>query len=468
MWLTIRTGDDAGKSVEVGSGEFIIGRDDDCDLTLNDGKVSRRHARITKLPDGRWKVEDLGSANGSFVNRQAVQTHELSGNEQLQFGDTVIACSATDPRVEIGGTVIESHEERGKTRPPQTQSALYRYVAARSRRVTILSGVALGLVAIVAVLLVAGVFSGEDTSAKVERVISRATPSTVLIVAGGDDGTETGSGWVLDARQGLIVTNGHVVNAGAPVQVGVGNEVRPASVEAAAPCDDLALLRLRDTRGLKSMRLGTQSSLKLGETVVAIGFPGGATAEAKLTSTTGVVSVVSSRYQEATLDVPAYPNVIQTDAAINPGNSGGPLLDLDGRLVGVNSAGRTLSPEGRIIQGQNFAIGVDRARQVLKTLERGRSIGWAGLTFEYLTPEQLKSRDLGLGLLISGTFKGRGGARAKIKPDSLLTAVNGQPLSNSLSSYCDVAGRIREGQRAKLTLTPPGSRRSRDVSVRFG
>jgi putative serine protease PepD len=315
---------------------------------------------------------------------------------------------------------------------------------------------------------VAGVFSGSDTSAEVQKVVSRATPSTVLIVAGGENGTETGSGWVLDARQGLIVTNGHVVNAGAPIQVGVGSEVRPASVESVAPCDDLALLKLKNTKGLRTLPLGSQSSLRLGETVVAVGYPGGATAEAKLTSTTGVVSVVNSRYQEATLDVPAYPNVIQTDAAINPGNSGGPLLDLKGRLVGVNSAGRTLSPDGRIIQGQNYAIGVDRARRVLGTLSQGKSVAWAGLTFDYLTPDQLQARHLGLGLVINGLFKGHGADRAGIERNSLLTAVNGQPLSNSLSSYCDVAAGIKDGQRAKLSVIPPGGHRARDVTVRFG
>ena len=68
--------------------------------------------------------------------------------------------------------------------------------------------------------------------------------------------------------------------------------------------------------------------------------------------------------------------MIQTDAAINPGNSGGPLLDLDGRVIGVTSAARTLTPQGRIVQGQSYAIGIDRVRQVTGELRKGRSTSW--------------------------------------------------------------------------------------------
>src|SRR5205823_6033027 len=107
-----------------------------------------------------------------------------------------------------------------------------------------------------------------------------------------------------------------------------------------------------------------------------------------------VVSVARTEYREYALDVPRYPNVIQTDAAVNPGNSGGPLLDLQGRLVGVTSAVRTLSPDGRIVQGQNYAIGVDRVRQVTRVLRTGRSIGWAGLGFSY--PAARRDEPVGL------------------------------------------------------------------------
>ena len=80
--------------------------------------------------------------------------------------------------------------------------------------------------------------------------------------------------------------------------------------------------------------------------------------------------------------MPQYPNVLQTDAAINPGNSGGPLVNTDGELVGVNSAGIT-DLGGRTIQGQGYAIGVDRVKEIVPTLRQGRSIGWTGLGFGF-------------------------------------------------------------------------------------
>ena len=236
--------------------------------------------------------------------------------------------------------------------------------------------------------------------------------------------------------EGLIVTNAHVANAPGALQVGVGGELRPAKRVGLAPCEDLAVLRVAGAAGLDSQPLGRQSDLALGQTVVSVGYPSNASLEANLTSTTGVVSVVRSAYRERSLDLPRYPNVIQTDAAINPGNSGGPLLDLDGKVIGVTSAGRTITPEGRIIQGQNYAIGIDRVRKVAGRLRTGRSSNWTGASFEYLTPAQLRERDLPPGILIAGAAPGTAARRADLE-GAMLVAINGQPIDNSLASYCD-------------------------------
>src|SRR2546429_4547239 len=88
--LTIRSGADAGRTVTVEGSEFTIGRQADCDLVLTDLKVSRHHAAIRSLPDGRTVLYDLGSSNGTYVNGQRVQSILLSGSEQVQLGDTVI------------------------------------------------------------------------------------------------------------------------------------------------------------------------------------------------------------------------------------------------------------------------------------------------------------------------------------------------------------------------------------------
>ncbi|MBA3329514.1 MAG: serine protease [Actinobacteria bacterium] len=138
----------------------------------------------------------------------------------------------------------------------------------------------------------------------------------------------------------------------------------------------LAVLRVPGARFPKALPLRKQSSLRHGETVVALGYPANASGLVTLTSTTGVVSVTRSAYREPSLDIPSYSNVIQTVAAINPGHSGGLVIDLRGRLVGVNTVRRMVSGD-RIIQGENYAIGSDRVREVTEALRRGRSFAQA-------------------------------------------------------------------------------------------
>jgi len=318
-----------------------------------------------------------------------------------------------------------------------------------------------------AILLATRVFFGDDASAAVKRVVREAAPGTVLVVA--QDGSRevgSGSGWVIDAKEGLIVTNAHVLNGGNTFRIGLANEFRDARVVGVAPCEDLGLLRVRDTSGLKALPLGSQSSLELGETVIAVGYPGNASGEASLTSTTGVVSVVESAYRESALDVPRYSNVIQTDAAINPGNSGGPLLDLDGRLVGVNSAGRTIARDGRIVQGQNYAIGVDRVKEVTRILRTGRSLGWSGFSFDYPSAAELRRSKRPVGLRINEAVQGTEAARAGLSTkDATLLAVNGFSLDNSLASYCDAVDGIASGEQVRLTVLDRGARKAREITV---
>ena len=221
------------------------------------------------------------------------------------------------------------------------------------------------------------------------------------------------------------------------------------------------------TSGLTALPLGRQSALELGQTVVSVGYPKNASLEASLTSTTGVVSVVSSAYRKRRLDLPRYPDVIQSDAAINPGNSGGPLLDLDGRVTGVTSAGRTITPEGRIIQGQNYAIGIDRVREITGTLRSGRSPAWTGASFEYLTPAQLRDRGLPPGILIAGAAPGTAAARAHLA-GALLVAVDGRRIDNSLAGYCDVMQGAAGGRSVTYSVLRPGTARPRPVRLALG
>ncbi|MBA2460447.1 MAG: trypsin-like peptidase domain-containing protein, partial [Actinobacteria bacterium] len=177
---------------------------------------------------------------------------------------------------------------------------------------------------------------------------------------------------------------------------------------------------------------------------------------------------VRTAYRERALDVPRYSNVVQTDAAINPGSSGGPLVDLDGRLVGVSAAGRTLSSDGRVIQGQNYAIGVDRVKQVVSVLRTGHSIGWTGLGFGYPTERELAGGQSPAGLLARGAVPGTAARRAGLDADAgVIVAVNGLPLDNSLASYCDAVAGARSGDRVTFSVLRPGSTQPRDVALTF-
>lgn len=463
MWLTIRSGRDIGKKVAVGAEGLTIGRDGDCDLVLADQRVSRRHASLQRGADGRVTVLDLDSGNGTFIDGRRAQSAALEGGEQIQLGDTVLTFSLDEPPDVAVGTVISGRQSS------RTRSSLQRLVLKRSRRATIASGAAILAAIVTGGLFVAGVLTPGGQDDAVRRVVRAAAPSTVMIDGrAGGRSVETGSGWVLDAARGLIVTNAHVVNAAQSFRVGVGKERRDATIVSVAPCEDLAVLRVARTARLRSLPLGRQSTVELGETVVALGYPRNASLESSLTSTTGVVSLTHSSYREAALDVPHYPNVIQTDAAINAGNSGGPLLDLDGRLVGVNSAGRSQAPDGSVVQGQSYAIGIDRVRDVLPALRAGRSIGWIGAGFQYPTGTDPAAQGGGSGLLIGAPVAGTSAARAGLGDrGQVLVAVDGRSIGNTLASYCDAVGAMRSGRPITLSVIDAGRTRPRTVKLRL-
>jgi len=202
--------------------------------------------------------------------------------------------------------------------------------------------------------------------------------------------------------------------------------------------------------------------------VVAIGFPADAAAGDSPGSTTGVVSTRHTAFKDPAPDVPAYPDVLQTDTSLNPGNSGGPLVDLDARVVGVDSAVRSSGPDDRPLQNVNYAITIDRARRVLADLQAGRAAAWTGLTFAYPTDDELRAARLPEGLRVTGAIPGTPAARAGIREGDLLAGVNGRRIANTLRSYCDAAGGGRTGDEVELAFASPGSRRTRAVRVKLG
>jgi S1-C subfamily serine protease len=471
MWLFVKAGGGSGRTVRVTGERFVLGRAEGCDLQLYDDNVSRRHAELRELPEGRALLRDLGSVNGTYVDGRRVTEVELDGGEQIQIGDTVIEASVDQPEADRA-TAIGMRSGRSDSalrRAIRSDSVVRAALEAprRARRTALLAAL-VGVAATIAVLYATGLLGRTQRSAA--DVVEEVAPATALVETLDADGnrTSTGTGFVLDAGRGVVVTNAHVVNQGARFRVALAGRSRPATILASAPCEDLALLRVRDRAGLQAIELGRQSELRRDQTVVAIGYPGNAALRDELTSTEGVVSVVRTTYREGTPDVPRYPYVVQTDEAINPGNSGGPLVDLDGRLIGVNAAGRTVGPDGRPIQGQGYAIGVDRVRTVVAGLREGRSIGWSGAGFAYPTAETLADQGLPLGVRVAHVVAGTDIERKL--PEAArdyIVEVDGRSVDNTLAGWCDVAGTIRSGQRVRLGVIAAGADRMRTVTVRF-
>ncbi|MBA2794890.1 MAG: trypsin-like peptidase domain-containing protein [Thermoleophilaceae bacterium] len=208
---------------------------------------------------------------------------------------------------------------------------------------------------------------------------------------GGKDGTATGSGFVVD-EDGTIITNAHVVEGSDEVSVSFeedGSDLIDAKVLGRDESTDLAVLRVNpnDVKDLRVVPLGSSKDAKVGDPVVAIGNPFGYTR----TVTTGIVSAVARRIN-APNDF-TIGNVIQTDASINPGNSGGPLLDAEGRVIGINAQIATGGTEGSV--GIGFAIPIDTAKDLLPQLRKGEDIqrgflGVSAATVDVKLAEELK------------------------------------------------------------------------------
>jgi S1-C subfamily serine protease len=475
MWLTIRSGSQRGRVLAVTGERFVVGRTEECQLILDDLQVSRQHCAFDPLPDGRAFLEDMGSMNGTFVNGQRVEAPLLlHGNEQVRVGQVTLITSLSEPRQSPTRTMAVPGSAPS---PSGERRAIRRGV----RTATVLALVATLIAAGVGGFLLYDALRDDPVTpspqaptsplSTVSDVIEQVTPSTVLVVnRKGNQRVASGTGWVLDAEEGLIVTNYHVTNGGNDFQVGVGDVLRPARMVGAAPCEDLAVLRVADREGLRTLPLGSQEELRQGDAVVALGYPVSGTIEDILIATEGIVSSVRSGFDIPAVDVPQFTNVVQTDAAINPGNSGGPLVDLAGRLVGVNTAIQRRSG-GQIIENQGFAIGVDRVAEIVPTLREGRSIGWFGGSL-LLPGLDVNPAELGLpngpGLIIDAVVPGTPAEEAGFgRTPGLLVAVDGRPVGRGgIPGYCKVAGDRESGSSARLEVILPGGDRQ-ELAVTF-
>jgi serine protease Do/serine protease DegQ len=260
-----------------------------------------------------------------------------------------------------------------------------------------------------------------------------------------------GSGVVIDARRGYILTNAHVVENASTITVTLedGRDL-PASVVGSDEASDIAVLKIKPTR-LTQIRLGDSSKVEVGDFVVAIGNPFGL----HNTVTSGIVSGLG----RSSLASDGYEDFIQTDASINPGNSGGALVNLRGELIGINTA--ILSTSGDSI-GIGFAIPVNMARTIMRQLIAFGTVrrGALGVSTYEAGPEVGAVYGLaGLhGVLVTHVIAGSAANRAGIEVDDIITAVNGTPIG-SPTDLRNAIGLLHVGDAARIDLLRDGKPR---------
>jgi len=241
-----------------------------------------------------------------------------------------------------------------------------------------------------------------------------------------------GSGVIID-REGYILTNEHVVDSADTIRVRLsdGREFK-AKIMGRDERSDLAVIKI-EAHNLPVAELGDSDQLKIGQWVLAIGNPFGFVIEgSQPTVTLGVISALHRDLPSLGYRNRSYSDLIQTDAAINPGNSGGPLVDMEGRVIGINVA--IISTSGGY-QGLGFAIPINKAKRILNKLIRGERIayGWLGVAIQNLNQDLRNYFGLkeGKGVIIVRVFPDSPAEKAGLKEGDLILAVDGEKIRTS-------------------------------------
>jgi len=246
-----------------------------------------------------------------------------------------------------------------------------------------------------------------------------------------------GTGVIVDG-DGHVLTNEHVLAGAEKIWVSLvdGREF-PGVLVGADPETDLAVLKIEGAEALPVAPLGRDGDLLIGETVIAIGNPFGL----NHTVTTGVLSAINRSVRSQNTE---YHGFLQTDASINPGNSGGPLLNLDGEVIGINTA---------ILEGIGFAIPIERARRIMDDLINFGEVipTWLGLWVREQSLIEGQASDSGRGTRVQFVFEDSPAAKAGIRADDVLLSLDGIPVQSS-RNYFEILRGITEGDRAKVRV----------------
>ncbi|MDI6742615.1 MAG: DegQ family serine endoprotease [Smithella sp.] len=262
-----------------------------------------------------------------------------------------------------------------------------------------------------------------------------------------------GSGFII-SDDGYIFTNNHVVENTDKILVKIsdGKEYE-AKIIGTDSKTDLALIKIKPENGLPTVEIGDSDSLKVGEWVLAIGNPFGL----EQTVTAGIVSA-----KGRVIGAGAYDNFIQTDASINPGNSGGPLFNMQGKVIGINTA---IVAHG---QGIGFAIPINMAKTILEDLKTKGKVtrGWLGISIQNISDDIAKSmnyKNKG-GVLVSDVFKDDPADKAGIKVGDVITEINGRSIKDSQDLLLTIAS-LRVGDKATIKVWRDGKNLSFSVLV---
>jgi S1-C subfamily serine protease len=349
-------------------------------------------------------------------------------------------------------------------------------MGAMSRIMSFIAG-AVSVGAVVGVLAVAGAFDGGTTTSASggstatttpAPTTSVSTPVTANSVAGiyqrvskgvvfvendqGGQAAGSGSGFVIDTA-GHVVTNEHVVENGDSFRVrfGENGDPIPAKLLGADQSNDLAVLQIDPSKaggGLSPVQLGESDNLKPGQPTIAIGSPFGLEG----TVTSGIVSALNRTIQAPNKF--SISGAIQTDAAINPGNSGGPLLDDQGRVIGVNSQ---IASESGSNSGVGFAIPVDQVKRVIPFLEKGQKVPHAYLGVG--TGNTQKGGAL-VGNIVAGGPADKGG----LKEGDRVVQIGGQPV-RSADDLSATVNDHKPGDKVQIVVERGGQRRTLTVTL---
>ncbi len=264
----------------------------------------------------------------------------------------------------------------------------------------------------------------------------------------GPNNPGTGSGVIVD-KQGLIVTNNHVVGDAKEVEVRLSNKSKfTGQVIGRDPDTDLAIIKITADQDLPTVPFGDSSKVRVGQWVLAVGNP----FALDRTVTLGVVSGL----ERDAVRLSRYEAFIQTDASINPGNSGGPLFNIKGEVIGINTAIINFA------QGIGFAIPSNMVQQVVDQLRsRGKVVrGWLGVGIQEVTVELaakfgIKETD---GVLVNDVFENEPAARAGLKPGDIIAKVDGRRVETPTGLSRAVAG-LAPGSKVEVEIIRNGEHR---------